>query len=131
MQLSTYIGATQRGGIGSRARSGYLGDCLCHGVELPAAHRKIDEPVLAGLKRILIMALIWGRIAAVALQHRDRRHLLSCARPACRRDGRRRRPSGTIDAIWERGGTVAGNLWARVGFEGDLGFYLAGRWSGA
>jgi hypothetical protein len=26
---------------------------------------------------------------------------------------------------------VAGNLWARVGFEGDLGFYLAGRWSGA
>jgi len=28
-----------------------------------------------------------------------------------------RDPVGTIDAIWENGGTVAGNLWARPAFS--------------
>src|SRR6266850_1051483 len=36
-------------------------------------------------------------------------------------------PVGTIDAIWERGGAVAGNLWNKGGvLTGDFGFYLAG-----
>src|ERR1019366_2392426 len=36
-------------------------------------------------------------------------------------------PVGTIDAIWERGGIVAGNLWAQgASMWGDIGFYLAG-----
>jgi type IV secretion system protein VirB6 len=36
-------------------------------------------------------------------------------------------PVATIDAIWESGGTVAGNLWDKGGLlNGDFGFYLAG-----
>ncbi len=36
-------------------------------------------------------------------------------------------PVGTIDAIWDSGGTVAGNLWDKGGlWQGDFGFYLAG-----
>jgi type IV secretion system protein VirB6 len=36
-------------------------------------------------------------------------------------------PVGTIDAIWDSGGTVAGNLWQKGGLlSGDFGFYLAG-----
>src|ERR1700721_2216348 len=35
--------------------------------------------------------------------------------------------TGTIDAIWDSGGTVAGNLWQKGGLlSGDFGFYLAG-----
>ena len=36
-------------------------------------------------------------------------------------------PVATIDAIWDSGGTVAGNLWDKGGLlNGDFGFYLAG-----
>src|SRR5258708_35620423 len=38
-------------------------------------------------------------------------------------------PVGTIDAIWDSGGTVAGSLWdkgADVGIWSGFGFYLAG-----
>jgi type IV secretion system protein VirB6 len=36
-------------------------------------------------------------------------------------------PVGTIDSIWQSGGTVAGILWAKGGvLTGDFGFYLAG-----
>ena len=55
---------------------------------------KIEEPMSGGIETHSgDGADPGGRIAAVALQHRDRRYLLSCAGPACRRDGRRRRPS--------------------------------------
>jgi type IV secretion system protein VirB6 len=33
---------------------------------------------------------------------------------------------GTIDAIWERGGTVAGNLWSKGPLLTDFGYCLAG-----
>lgn len=89
---------------------------------------KIDEPVTTGLKRIVVMALILGvglrlwlyntlivdtfynapaRLAAAVVGAAD--------------------PVGTIDAIWERGGAVAGDLWDKGGIlAGDFGFYLAG-----
>ncbi|HYL70344.1 MAG TPA: type IV secretion system protein [Candidatus Dormibacteraeota bacterium] len=36
-------------------------------------------------------------------------------------------PVAVVDAIWERGGTVAGYLWNNGGvFSGDFGYYLAG-----
>ena len=35
-------------------------------------------------------------------------------------------PVATLDALWERGGTVAGFLWEKGGvFNGDVGFYIA------
>ena len=89
---------------------------------------KIDEPLLTGLKRICLLALVMGlglrlwlyntvivdtfytapaQLAAAVIGSKD--------------------PVGTIDAIWENGGTVAGNLWDKGGIlTGDFGFYLAG-----
>jgi type IV secretion system protein VirB6 len=89
---------------------------------------KINEPVETGLKRVGMIALVLGvglrlwlynsvivdtfynaptQLAASLLGAND--------------------PVGTIDAIWESGGTVAGNLWSKGGvLKGDFGFYLAG-----
>ncbi len=89
---------------------------------------KIDEPVMAGLKRIITLAVVLGaglrlwlyntlivdtfydapaRLAAAVIGGSD--------------------PVGTIDAIWQKGGAVAGALWSKNGgVIGDVGFYLAG-----
>jgi type IV secretion system protein VirB6 len=87
---------------------------------------KIDEPVLAGVKRILALGLILGvglqlwlyntvivdtfynapaQLAAAIVGSSD--------------------PVSTIDTIWESGGAVAGNLWNKGGIS-SLGFYIAG-----
>jgi type IV secretion system protein VirB6 len=88
---------------------------------------RLEEPVLAGLKRMAMLALVLGaglqlwlynavivdtfysapaQLAAAVIGSSD--------------------PVGTIDTIWERGGAVAGNLWAKSGALPDFGFYLAG-----
>src|ERR1700722_7337322 len=88
---------------------------------------KIDEPVMTGVKRILVLALILGvglrlwlyntvivdtfynapaQLAAAVIGSPD--------------------PVGTIDTIWDRGGTVAGILWDRGStFSFDIGFRVA------
>jgi type IV secretion system protein VirB6 len=88
---------------------------------------RIEEPVLEGAKRILLMALIFGigirlwtynaiivdlfynapaSLAAVIIHAED--------------------PVTTIDTIWDRGGVVAGFLWSKGGvLSGDVGFYIA------
>ncbi len=90
---------------------------------------KIDEPLTTGLKRIAMLALVLGvglrlwlyntvivdtfytaptQLAAAVVGSGD--------------------PIGTIDTIWERGGSVAGNLWTKSGggmFSG-IGFSIAG-----
>ena len=89
---------------------------------------KIDEPLMAGVKRIVMLAIILGvglrlwlyntlivdtfysapaQLAAAVIGSSD--------------------PVGTIDAIWERGGTVAGILWDKGAFGvTGIGFVLAG-----
>jgi type IV secretion system protein VirB6 len=89
---------------------------------------KISEPFEAGLKRVALIVLILGvglrlwlyntvivdtfytapaQLAAAVVGAND--------------------PVGTIDAIWDSGGAVAGNLWQKGGLlSGDFGFYLAG-----
>jgi type IV secretion system protein VirB6 len=89
---------------------------------------KIDEPLVAGLKRIVMLAIILGvglrlwlyntlivdtfysapaQLAAAVIGSSD--------------------PVGTIDAIWERGGAVAGILWDKgVMRISGIGFILAG-----
>jgi type IV secretion system protein VirB6 len=89
---------------------------------------KITEPFEVGLKRVALIALILGvglrlwlyntvivdtfytapaQLAAAVVGAND--------------------PVGTIDAIWDSGGAVAGNLWQKGGLlSGDFGFYLAG-----
>src|SRR5580700_7189241 len=88
---------------------------------------KITEPFEAGLKRIAMIALILGvglrlwlyntvivdtfynapaQLAAAMVGSAD--------------------PVGTIDAIWNSGGTVADNLWTRGSFVSfDVGFRVA------
>jgi type IV secretion system protein VirB6 len=89
---------------------------------------KIEEPVVTGLKRIVVVAVILG----VALRLWLYNSLIvdtfynAPAQVTAALVGSGD-PVGTIDAIWQSGGTVAGNLWAKGGLlTGDFGFYLAG-----
>lgn len=89
---------------------------------------KVDEPVVLGLKRIAVVALVLGaglqlwlynslivdsfyrapaQLAAAVIGSGD--------------------PVSTIDTIWDSGGAVAGNLWNKnAGILPDIGFRLAG-----
>lgn len=88
---------------------------------------QIEEPFVAGLKRIIMVAVILGvglhlwlyntiivdtfynapaKVAAAVIGSGD--------------------PVGTIDAIWESGGTVAGNLWIKGSWwPSGIGFHIA------
>jgi type IV secretion system protein VirB6 len=89
---------------------------------------KIDEPVVTGLKRILVMALILGVGLRLWLYNTlivDTFYNAPTQLASAMVGGAD--PVGTIDTIWERGGAVAGNLWDKGGvLTGDFGFYLAG-----
>jgi type IV secretion system protein VirB6 len=93
---------------------------------------KITEPFETGLKRIALIALILGvglrlwlyNTVIVDTFYNAPAELAAAIVGAGD-------PVGTIDAIWDSGGTVAGNLWDRGGgaagvLSGGLGFYLAG-----
>ncbi|PZQ77881.1 MAG: conjugal transfer protein TrbL [Variovorax paradoxus] len=89
---------------------------------------RIQEPIWEGVKRILFIAIVlgvgirlWmfnavlvdtffkapGQLAAVITGSSD--------------------PVTVIDTIWDKGGSVASNLWNKGGvLNGDFGFYLAG-----
>jgi type IV secretion system protein VirB6 len=89
---------------------------------------KINEPIDAGLKRIALIALVLG----VGLRLWLYNTLIvdtfynAPAQLAAAMVGAND-PVGTIDAIWDSGGIVAGNLWDKGGlWKGDFGFYLAG-----
>jgi type IV secretion system protein VirB6 len=87
---------------------------------------RIEEPIVAGLRRVALIALVLGaglnlwlynsvivdtfynapaQLAAAVIGAGD--------------------PVATIDTIWESGGTVASNLWDKAGYVTDLGFYIA------
>jgi len=89
---------------------------------------RMDEPLLAGLKRIAVMALILGVGLRLWLYNTlivDTFYNAPAQLAAAMLGGTD--PVATIDAIWERGGAVAGNLWSKGGIlSGDFGFYLAG-----
>ena len=89
---------------------------------------KIEEPVVSGLKRIIVVAVVLGTGLRLWLYN----SLIvdtfynAPAQLAAALVGAGD-PVATIDAIWQSGGTVAGNLWAKGGLlSGDFGFYLAG-----
>jgi type IV secretion system protein VirB6 len=88
---------------------------------------KIDEPVMTGVKRILVLALILGvglrlwlyntvivdtfynapaELAAAVVGSPD--------------------PVGTIDTIWDRGGSVANVLWTKGASSWSAGYFIAG-----
>lgn len=91
---------------------------------------KIDEPVTTGLKRILVLALILG----VGLRLWLYNSLIvdtfynAPAQLAAAMVGSAD-PVDTIDAIWDRGGTVAGILWTKGTSNwsfASVGFFFAG-----
>jgi type IV secretion system protein VirB6 len=89
---------------------------------------KIAEPLDEAVKRIALIALILGvglrlwlyNTVIVDTFYNAPAQLAASVVGASD-------PVNTIDAIWNSGGTVAGNLWDKGGLlSGDFGFYLAG-----
>jgi type IV secretion system protein VirB6 len=89
---------------------------------------KIDEPVVTGFKRIVVLALILG--VGLRLWLYNSLIVDTCynapAQLAAAMVGSAD-PVGTIDVIWDRGGAVAGVLWTKAASSlSDFGFYIAG-----
>jgi type IV secretion system protein VirB6 len=89
---------------------------------------KISEPIEAGLKRVALIALVLGAGLRLWLYNTVIVDTFynAPAQLAAAMVGASD-PVATIDAIWNSGGAVAGNLWDKGGLlNGDFGFYLAG-----
>jgi len=89
---------------------------------------RIEEPVGAGLRRILLLALVLGSSLRLWLYNAVivDAFYAGPAQLAAAIVGAGD-PVGTVDAIWDSGGAVAGALWSKGGvMSGDFGFYIAG-----
>lgn len=89
---------------------------------------RLEEPVVAGLKRIILLALVLGVSLRLWLYNAVLvdTFYTAPAQLAAQLVGASD-PVGSIDAIWQSGGAVAGTLWAKGGvMSGDPGFYIAG-----
>jgi type IV secretion system protein VirB6 len=87
---------------------------------------QIEEPFVAGLKRIVMLAVVlgvslnlWLYNAVIVDTFYSAPAQLAAAVVGAGD------PVGTIDAIWESGGTVAGNLWTKGNAWNGFGFLLA------
>ena len=87
----------------------------------------VEEPVLTGAMRIVRLVVVFGvglrlwQYNAVIVDTFFEAPVQLAARLAGVAD-----PVATVDALWDRGGTVAAFLWEKGGvFNGDVGYYLA------
>lgn len=89
---------------------------------------RVDEPFGTGVRRLVTLAVVLALALHLWLYnslivdsfYKAPSELAASVIGA-------RDPVTTIDAIWERGGTVAGYLWNNGGvFRGDFGYYVAG-----
>ena len=89
---------------------------------------RIAEPFTEGIKRLLTVAVVLGlgvhlwlyNSLLVDTFYRAPAQLAAAVVGS-------EEPVAVVDAIWERGGSVAGYLWSNGGvFSGDFGYYLAG-----
>jgi Type IV secretion-system coupling protein DNA-binding domain/TrbL/VirB6 plasmid conjugal transfer protein len=89
---------------------------------------RIEEPIVAGLRRLVLLAVVLGgslhlwlyNTLIVDTFYRAPAELASAVVGAPD-------PVATIDTIWSQGGAVAGYLWNNGGvFNGDFGYYVAG-----
>ena len=89
---------------------------------------RIEAPLLAGLKRLVTLAVVLGAAVHLWLYnsvivdtfYRAPAQLAAVIVGA-------NDPVTALDAIWARGGAVAGFLWNNGGvFSGDFGYYVAG-----
>ncbi len=89
---------------------------------------RVEEPFMTGLRRIVVLTLVLGVATRLWLYN----SLLvdtfyqAPAELAAKVVGAAD-PVASIDAIWQQGGEVAGQLWSKGSLlNGDGGFYLAG-----
>jgi type IV secretion system protein VirB6 len=89
---------------------------------------RIEEPLTAGLKRLVTLAVVLGAALHLWLYNSlivdtfYRAPAQLAAAVVGTTD-----PVTTLDVIWSRGGAVAGYLWNNGGvFSGDFGYYVAG-----
>ncbi len=89
---------------------------------------QIEEPIIAGLKRLITLAVVLGAALHLWLYnsvvvdtfYRAPAQLAAILVGASD-------PVSSLDAIWARGGAVASFLWNNGGvFSGDFGYYVAG-----
>ena len=88
---------------------------------------KVDEPVVTAAVRLLTLVAVFGVGLRLWLYHDVvvDTFFVAPAELAARLVGATD-PVGMIDAIWDRGGAVAGSLWDKGGLlTGDVGFYIA------
>jgi type IV secretion system protein VirB6 len=89
---------------------------------------RIEEPFIAGLKRILTLAVVLGVALRMWLYNTVIVDTFYAA-PAELATAVIRAPDpvNMIDSIWEQGGAVAGYLFNNGGvFQGDFGYFIAG-----
>ena len=89
---------------------------------------KLEEPVVAGVKRIVLLAVVLGVSLRLWLYNAVLvdTFYTAPAQLAAQLIGATD-PVGSIDSIWQNGGSVAGVLWAKGGLMfSDPGFYIAG-----
>ena len=87
----------------------------------------VEEPVLTGAVRIVRLVVVFGvglrlwQYNAAIVDTFFAAPVALAASLAGAAD-----PIATVDALWDRGGTVAAFLWEKGGvFNGDVGYYLA------
>jgi type IV secretion system protein VirB6 len=89
---------------------------------------KIEEPFVTGLRRIILLVVVLGGALQLWLYnavivdtfYNAPTQLAAVVAGAAS-------PVGTLDSVWQAGGTVASQLWSRGGyFPSDFGFYIAG-----
>lgn len=89
---------------------------------------RIEEPLIAGLKRLVTLAVVLG--AAIHLWLYNSVIVDTFYRAPAQLTAAvigTTDPVATLDVIWNRGGAVAGFLWNNGGvFSGDFGYYVAG-----
>jgi type IV secretion system protein VirB6 len=89
---------------------------------------RIEEPLGAGLRRLILLAVVLG--AALHLWLYNAVIVDTFYRAPAELAGAvvgAPDPVATIDTIWSQGGAVAADLWNNGGvFSGDFGFYVAG-----
>ncbi len=88
---------------------------------------KVDEPIVTAAVRLLSIVAVFGVGLRLWLYHSliVDTFFVAPAELAARLVGATD-PVAMIDAIWDRGGAVAGSLWDKGGLlTGDLGFYIA------
>jgi type IV secretion system protein VirB6 len=89
---------------------------------------RVEESLVTGIRRIVVLALVLGVASSLWLYNSllvDTFYQAPTQLAAAVVGSAD--PVATIDAIWQQGGNVAGQLWSKGSLlYGDAGFYLAG-----